>query len=108
MHTPMDLPAVMTAETALRSQAQLLHSMQALPAGQAVVLNASGVQTFDSAGLALLLACRRAALAQGRQLTVVQWPASLQALAQMYGILPLLDPHAALPLDEPLQVPTPA
>lgn len=104
----MALPAVMTAETALRHQTQLLQSMQALPAGQAVVLDASGVQRFDSAGLALLLACRRAALAQGRSLTVVQWPASLLALAQMYGILPLLDPQAALQPAEPLQVPTPA
>ena len=96
MNTSIALPTVMTADIAVRAKVQLLQSMQALPRGQAVVLEASGVQSFDSAGLALLLACRRAALAQGRSLTVVQWPASLRALAQMYGILPLLDPQAAV------------
>lgn len=94
MHT-LALPAVLTAETAVVAHAQLLRSMQALPASAAVALDASGVQSFDSAGLALLLACRRAAQAQGRSLRVQGWTPSLQSLAQVYGVMPLLDSDAA-------------
>lgn len=94
MHT-LALPAVLTAEAVVAAHAQLLRSMQALPASAAVTLDASGVQSFDSAGLALLLACRRAAQAQGRSLRVQGWTPSLQSLAQVYGVMPLLDPDAA-------------
>lgn len=34
-----------------------------------------------------LLACRRHAQAHGKTLHVVQWPAKLQSLAQVYGVL---------------------
>lgn len=36
---------------------------------------------------AVLLACRRHAQAHGKTLHVVQWPAKLQSLAQVYGVL---------------------
>lgn len=89
------LPSVLTAETVVAAQAQLLQSMQALPQGAGVVLDASGVQSFDSAGLALLLACRRTAQARQQSLRVQGWTASLQSLAQVYGVMPLLDPTQA-------------
>lgn len=89
------LPAQLTATSALAAKADLLRSMQALPAGAAIALDASRVQSFDSAGLALLLACRRAAQAQQQTLRVQGWTASLQALAQIYGVMPLLDPEAS-------------
>ena len=89
------LPAVLTAETALTVQAGLLRSMQALPAGAAIALDAADVQSFDSAGLALLLACRRAAQVQQQTLRVQGWTPSLQSLAQVYGVLPLLAPELA-------------
>lgn len=89
------LPSVLTAEVVGAVQTQLLRSMQAVPQGQGIALEASGVQSFDSAGLALLLACRRAAQAQGRSLRVQGWTPSLQSLAQVYGVMPLLDPDAA-------------
>jgi len=73
-------------------QAQLLQSMQALPQGVTIALDASGVQSFDSAGLALLLACRSAASQRQQRLQVQAWTPSLQSLAQVYGVLPLLDP----------------
>jgi phospholipid transport system transporter-binding protein len=88
------LPAVLTTDAVGPAQAALRRSMAALPAGAAVVLDARGVQTFDSAGLALLLACRREALAQGRTLQLQGASGSLRDLAQMYGVLPLLDPAA--------------
>lgn len=96
MSSTIALPAVLTADVVSAAQAQLERSMQALPKGAAIVLDASGVQAFDSAGLALLLACRRSALVKGQSLCVQAWPPSLYALAQVYGVLPLLDAVPAL------------
>ena len=95
MQHTIALPAVMTADTVVQAQASLLHSMRLLPNGAQVVLDASGVQSFDSAGLALLLACRRAAHQHEQTLTVQGWTASLESLAQVYGVMPLLDPALA-------------
>ncbi|MGE8398243.1 MAG: STAS domain-containing protein [Comamonas sp.] len=89
------LPAQLSAATVLSVQSKLLHSMQALPVGIAIVFDASGVQSFDSAGLALLLACRRAAQSRQQRLHVQGWTPSLQSLAQVYGVLPLLDAQAS-------------
>lgn len=89
------LPSVLTAETVVVAQAQLLQSMQALPQGADIVLDASGVQSFDSAGLALLLACLRAVHARQQSLRVQGWTPSLQSLAQVYGVMPLLDSASA-------------
>lgn len=89
------LPAELTAATVLPVKVGLLRSMQALPAGAAIALDAAGVQSFDSAGLALLLACRRAAQSRQQSLRVQGWTASLQSLAQVYGVMPLLDPEAS-------------
>ena len=88
------LPAVLTTTTAKAVQAQLQKSMRAQPQGTALVLDASDVQSFDSAGLALLLDCRRFAQQHQQSLQVQGWTHSLQSLAQVYGVLPLLDPTA--------------
>lgn len=93
-HT-LALPAVLTAPTVRAAQQQLRQGLQALPQAAHVVLDASGVQAFDSAGLALLLECRRTAQAQQQSLHVQGWTPSLQSLAQVYGVMPLLDPDAA-------------
>ena len=95
----MALPAVLTALTVAAAQSQLQQQMRALPAGAQIVLDASGVQSFDSAGLALLLACRRAALQHQQSLCVQGWTSSLQSLAQVYGVMPLLDPTCAAQAD---------
>ena len=92
------LPAVLTSTTAQAAQAQLQQSMRAQPQGSVLVLDASGVQSFDSAGLALLLDCRRFAQQHQQSVRVQGWTHSLQALARVYGVLPLLDPAADLPL----------
>ena len=88
------LSSIMTADTTVRARNELLRAVQQLPAGQGVTLDAAAVQSFDSAGLALLLVLRRAAQQQGRSLSVQSWPDSLRALAQTYGVLTLLDPLA--------------
>ena len=88
------LPAVLTADTVAAIRTQLLQTMQAQPSGAALALDASGVQSFDSAGLALLLA-RRAAQKRQQSLRVLGWTDSLRSLAQVYGVMPLLDPEAA-------------
>ena len=95
MSSTIALPSVLNADVAVQAQAQLRQQIQALPQGTPVVLDAAAVQSFDSAGLALLLACRRVALARGSRLQVQGWPASLRALAQVYGVMPLLDPVSA-------------
>lgn len=89
------LPQELSATSVLSAKAGLLRSMQALPAGAAIVLDASGVQSFDSAGLALLLDCRRVAQSRQQSLRVQGWTPSLQSLAQVYGVMPLLDPEAS-------------
>ena len=61
--------------------------MPALPRRSWPHCAAAGVRRFYSAGLARLLACRRHAQAHGKTLHVVQWPAKLQSLAQVYGVL---------------------
>ena len=57
--------------------------------GQAVV-DASALTQFDSSALAVVLACRRAVLAQGGQLQVLGLPARAQALARVYGVTELI------------------
>ena len=49
-----------------------------------------GVRRFDSSALAVLLECRRAALARGLTLALDHLPAGLHSMAQLYGVLPLL------------------
>jgi len=83
---------VLTTETVPAAQAQLWQAMRAVPEATEIVLDAAGVQSFDSAGLALLLACRRMAHQHQQTLRVQGWTASLQSLAQVYGVMPLLDP----------------
>lgn len=96
MHPSVTLPARLTADRVLAEQAALLRLIQQALSGSAkvVCLDARAVQAFDSAGLALLLSCRRQAQAAGALVQVQGWPPGLLALARVYGVLPLLDPEA--------------
>ena len=83
------LPATITAsETrdALRMLAQALK--RETDAG--VVIDASALQHFDSAALALLLECRRLSQAWGKGFAIRGAPAKLVALAKLYGVDTLL------------------
>ena len=59
------------------------------PAG-AVVVDASGLTGFDSSALAVLLECRRQALASGKGFSVRGLPARLRQLAGLYGVAELI------------------
>lgn len=85
------LPETLNSQHVAAVQAVLYRHLDQNPATACIVLDASGVRHFDSASLALLLACRRYAQAQGKQLHVQGWPQGLLALAQVYGVLELLD-----------------
>ena len=55
-----------------------------------VVADASTLQTFDSSALAVLLACRREAIAVGKTFSVYGLPARLRQLAGLYGVAELI------------------
>ena len=54
-----------------------------------VVSDASALRVFDSSALAVLLACRREALATGKTFSVTGLPPRLQQLATLYGVAEL-------------------
>lgn len=60
-----------------------------------VVADAGALQQFDSSALAVLLECRRHALAAGKRFSVRDAPARLRELAELYGVAELIPPAAA-------------
>ena len=54
------------------------------------VLDASALTEFDSSALAVLLECRREALAAGKGFSVRGLPARLRQLAGLYGVAELI------------------
>ena len=55
-----------------------------------LVVDATGLQQFDSSALAVLLDCRRQALAAGKTFAVLGMPQRLLQLAGVYGVAELL------------------
>jgi phospholipid transport system transporter-binding protein len=88
------LPATITtrdARDAMRMLAQVLPS----EAGDAVVIDASGLRQLDTSALAVLLECQRLAQAWGKRFELRQAPPKLAALAKLYGVDGLLLTGAA-------------
>ena len=83
------LPATLTAHEARATLGLLTQTLRSEPEG-GVVVDASALQHFDSAALAVLLECQRQAQALGRAFAVQQAPAKLAALAKLYGVDVLL------------------
>jgi phospholipid transport system transporter-binding protein len=83
------LPASVTMEDA---SAVLRTVEAALAAGGSGPLrvDASALDELDTAAIALLLQARRLAAARGRGFELVGAPDKLNALAQLYGVEPLL------------------
>ena len=82
-------------ELTYRQGRDCLQRLRPLVTGHAdsqVVVDASAVKVFDSAALAVLLACRRAAQEAGKQLVVEGLPKGLQSMAALYGVDGLLMP----------------
>ena len=83
------LPTTLTLREARDTQRLLAQGLQSEPTS-GVVINASGLQHFDSSALAVLLECRRLAQAFGRSFEVRDAPVKLTALAKLYGVDELL------------------
>lgn len=87
------LPAELTHDGAEACSRMLAQALRAQP-GPDAVADASALRRFDSSILAVLLDCRREALALGKTFSVRQMPPRLRELASLYGVAELL-PAAA-------------
>jgi phospholipid transport system transporter-binding protein len=83
------LPAELTHEHALACCRMLAQGMRQ-QSEPTVVADASALSTFDSSALAVLLECRREALAAGKKFAVARMPQRLRDLAALYGVADLL------------------
>jgi phospholipid transport system transporter-binding protein len=83
------LPAELTHAQATACSRMLSQALRAEP-GALAVADASNLQVFDSSALAVLLDCRREALAAGKAFSVHQLPSRLRELAVLYGVAELL------------------
>jgi phospholipid transport system transporter-binding protein len=88
------LPAQLTHAEASACMRMLAQALRSAP-GREAVADASGLREFDSSALAVLLECRREALAAGKHFAVHGLDPQLRALATLYGVDGLL-PEAAL------------
>lgn len=84
------LPAELTQHQASASMRLLRQAVSQVHEGD-VVADASALKVFDSAAIAVLLECRREALAAGRGFRVRGMPVRLRELAALYGVAELLD-----------------
>jgi phospholipid transport system transporter-binding protein len=87
------LPEQLTHGTATACCRMLAQALRSDPSSQAVA-DASALKAFDSSALAVLLECRREALALGKSFSVANLHPRLSALATLYGVGELL-PGAA-------------
>jgi phospholipid transport system transporter-binding protein len=87
----LKLPAVLTHNQAGVCAGVLTVALRAAPADkEPVIADASEMTQFDSSALAVLLECRREALAMGRTFFVQGLPPRLRQLAGLYGIAALI------------------
>jgi phospholipid transport system transporter-binding protein len=80
------LPAVLEQSAAYAARADL---------PERLTIDFAQVSGVDSSAVALLLEWRRQAQARGKQLVFVNLPATLVALARLYGVAELIQPEAA-------------
>lgn len=83
------LPAELTHEQAPACCRMLAQALRSDPSTQAIA-DASALRHFDSSALAVLLECRREALALGKTFSVSHLHPRLRALATLYGVGELL------------------
>jgi phospholipid transport system transporter-binding protein len=83
------LPAELTHEQAPACCRMLAQGLKAQPEST-VVADVGALQHFDSSALAVLLECRREALALGKSFSVSRMPPRLRELASLYGVAELL------------------
>ena len=92
----LSLPAELTQTQARACLGALAQGLRAA-ADANVVVDASALQRFDSAALAVLLELRRQSLGLGKTFAVAHMPTRLADLATLYGIGELLTAAPALP-----------
>ena len=83
------LPAELTHAQASACCRMLAQALRSEP-GREAVADASALREFDSSALAVLLECRREALALGKHFAVSQLHPRLRSLATLYGVAELL------------------
>ena len=83
------LPSELTHDQAPACCRMLAEALRRDPE-PAVVADAAGLERFDSSALAVLLECRREALAIGKTFSVARMPQRLRELAKVYGVGELL------------------
>ena len=94
----MDMVLALPAELTHRQASAVLGPvLQGLRADQAShwVIDAGALRVFDSAALAVLLECRREALAIHKILSIKDLPPALAGMAALYGVDSLLPAHAS-------------
>jgi phospholipid transport system transporter-binding protein len=84
----LDLPSALTHESAAAFSQTLRQAVLAQPVD--VVADAGALTEFDSSALAILLECRREALAAGKSFSVRGAPPRLRQLAGLYGVADLI------------------
>jgi phospholipid transport system transporter-binding protein len=90
--TMLVLPTFLTHDGALNCVQSLSLGIRA-ESGEAVVIDASALERFDSSALAVLLQCRRDCAAANKGFEVTGLPHQLRELANLYGISELLDKY---------------
>jgi phospholipid transport system transporter-binding protein len=91
----LTLPETVRLGNAESVLSALTKGMQGRPAKVGLQLDASALRDFDSAVLAVVLECKRRALALGHAIELVGAPAKLEDLARVYGLTALLWPERA-------------
>jgi len=79
------LPATLTMGEARTALAMLEQALRREPDAD-IQLDASSLQQFDTAALAVLLECQRLAHVWGKALAIRHTPPKLAALAKLYGV----------------------
>ena len=87
----LKLPSTLMHPQAKACRDAWVAQLRAAPSGASWTVDASGLTEFDSSALAVLLACRREAATLGQSWLVTGWPPKLQALAGLYGVMPLFE-----------------
>ncbi len=83
------LPAELTHDQAVACARMLAQALRS-DTETSVVADAGSLSRFDSSALAVLLECRREALALGKTFSVTRMPSRLRDLASLYGVAQLL------------------
>ncbi len=89
MDAVLPIPARLTHDLATPALLALTGTL-ARETGTKVVADAGALEEFDSSALAVLLACRRQALAAGKAFSVQDLPDRLRRLSRLYGVETLL------------------